>query len=188
MTEVYFIRHAQSDRSVRDGRARPLTEKGLADRRLVTEFLQDKKIDVVLSSPFRRAIDTVADFAEKNGLKIEMIEDFRERKSDSDCLRDTDIFQKRQWDDFSYTLSDGECLAEVQRRNIAALSEVLERYEGKNIAIGTHGMALSTIINYYDGTYGLADWTAMKDILPWVVKMSFAENRCMKIEKINLFA
>ena len=64
MTRIYFIRHAESDNAVRDGRIRPLTEKGLADRRLVTKYLQDKKIDAVLSSPFKRAVDTVADFAE----------------------------------------------------------------------------------------------------------------------------
>jgi len=31
-------------------------------------------------------------------------------------------------------------------------------YEGKNIVIGTHGTALSTIINYYDSTYGYDDF------------------------------
>jgi 2,3-bisphosphoglycerate-dependent phosphoglycerate mutase len=41
MTTVYFIRHAQADNSVCDGRIRPLTEKGLVDRKLVAEFLMD---------------------------------------------------------------------------------------------------------------------------------------------------
>lgn len=187
MTTVYFIRHAESDRSIRDGRIRPLTEKGLADCRLITEFLHDKKIDAVLSSPFKRAVDTVADFAKENSFEIEMIEDFRERKSDSNCFSETDVFQKRQWDDFYYTLSDGECLAEVQARNIAALKETLERYHGKNIVIGTHGMALSTIINYYDSTYGFTEWVAIKDLLPLVVKMTFTNDNCTEIEKIDLF-
>jgi len=35
-------------------------------------------------------------------------------------------------------------------------------YEGKNIVIGTHGTALSTIINYYDSTYGYDDFERMK--------------------------
>ena len=58
MTTVYFIRHAESDFSVRDGRIRPLTEKGLADRKLATEFLQGKNIDAVLSSPYKRAVES----------------------------------------------------------------------------------------------------------------------------------
>jgi len=191
MTTVYFIRHAEADNSNRDGRTRPLTAKGLADRRLVTEFLQDKGIDAVLSSPFRRAVETIAPFAEQHGFKIERIEDFRERRSDSNLRSDSpgfELFNQRQWADFSYTLSDGECLAEVQTRNIAALEQVLARFKDKNIVIGTHGTALSTIVNYYDSTYGFADFMAMVYILPWAVKMTFDEDICAGIEKIDLFS
>lgn len=81
MTIIYFIRHTEADFTVSISRNRPLTEKGLADRRLVTEFLQDKNIDAVLSSPYKRAIDTVAPFAEKNGFEIKLVEDFREVKT-----------------------------------------------------------------------------------------------------------
>ena len=49
MTTVYFVRHAEADNTNRDGRNRPLTVKGLADRKLVTNFFQDKDIDAVLS-------------------------------------------------------------------------------------------------------------------------------------------
>ena len=190
MTTVYFIKHAESDNSVRNGRIRPLTPKGLYDRPLVTEFLRDKNIDAVLSSPFKRAVDTVADFAEKNGFEIEIIEDLREQKSSKNMGKDNPAhyqFLERQWSDFSYTLSEGECLGEVQERNIFALNGVLNRYKGKNIVIGTHGTALSTIINHFDSTYSFEDFMAMVNILPWVVKMEFDGNYCAKMEKIDLF-
>ena len=189
MTTVYFIRHAQADNNVRDGRVRPLTEKGMNDRKLVTEYLKDKNIDVVLSSPFKRAIDTIADFAEKSNLPIHIIEDFRERKSDSDWVRGTDYFPfiERQWQDFNYKLSDGEHLHEVQKRNITALNLALKEYSNKNIVIGTHGMALSTIINFYDNSYGFNDFVKMVDLLPWIVKMTFEGAKCISIEKIDLF-
>ena len=190
MTTVYFVRHAQADNTLRDGRIRPLTEKGMNDRALVTTFLQDKSIDVVLSSPFKRAVDTIADFAEKVGFEIETVEDFRERRSDIDFTKETfgfNTFMERQWADFTYTYSDGECLAEVQKRNLAALNDVLKKYSGKNIVIGTHGTALSTIINYYDNTYGFADFMAMVNILPWVVRMDFNDDGCIGMEKIDLF-
>jgi len=190
MTTVYFIRHAESDNSIRDGRIRPLTEKGMADRALVTTFLQDKGVDTVLSSPFKRAIDTIANFAEISGFEIELVEDFRERKSDIDFTKENfgfNTFMERQWADFNYTYSDGESLAEVQNRNIDALNEVLTRYKNKTIAIGTHGTALSTIINYYDHTYGFEDFMAMVNILPWIVKMDFNDDGCISIEKIDLF-
>jgi len=100
MTTVYFIRHVQSDTSIRDGRIRPLTEKGLNDSRLVTAYLSDKNIDIAFSSPFKRSVDTIMDFKQKNNLKIQTIEHFRERKNDSDLGRTNAgflDFLERQW-------------------------------------------------------------------------------------------
>ena len=190
MTKVYFIRHSQSDIYVRDERVRPLTEKGQNDCSLVTKYLRDKNIDLIFSSPFKRAVDTIAGFSTEMNIDIHIIEDFRERRSDSDMGRKkTDFisFMERQWEDFNYTFSDGECLTEVQKRNIDSLKELLVLYEGKNIVIGTHGTALSTIVNYYDSTYEFADFMAMVDIMPWVVNMSFKGNNCVGIEKTDLF-
>lgn len=190
MTRVYFVRHAQADNSNRDARNRPLTEKGARDCKLVTEFLEDKGVDVIVSSPFKRAVDTVADFANKKGLSIEIIEDFKERQSDSNWNRDTDFwpFIERQWNDFSYTLSDGETLQTVQNRNISALNDVLKRYMDKIVVIGTHGTALSTIINYFDNTFRYEGFMSMVNILPWIVRMDFDGSNFKEMEKIDLFS
>lgn len=42
MTRIYFVRHAQPDKSVKDDRTRPLTQKGLTDSALVIDILKDK--------------------------------------------------------------------------------------------------------------------------------------------------
>ena len=179
MTTIYFIRHAESDTSIHDDYSRPLTAKGQRDTALVTEFLRDKKISVVLSSPYKRAFDTVLPFAKDAGLQIETIDDLRERSIDNVWIDDFNAFSKKQWTDFSYKLSGGESLSEVQTRNITALEKILMRHKGKNIAIGTHGTALSTIINYYDNTYGYENFKKIQKIFPWVVKMEFDENSFM---------
>ena len=191
MTTIYFVRHAEADNSNRDGRNRPLTKKGMKDRALVTEFLQDKSIDEVVSSPFKRAIDTIADFADRNGFEIEIIEDFRERMSDTDMSSQSaefTSFMMQQWSDFGYTYSDGESLGVVQKRNITALNCILDKYKDKIIVIGTHGTALSTIINYYDKLYGFDDFISMVNTLPWIVKADFDDNGCIGMEKIDLFS
>ena len=76
MTTVYFIRDAEPDFNVHDDFSRPLTPKGENDRILVEEFLSDKNIDVVLSSPFKRAFDTVFPFAHSVDLPIHTIDDW----------------------------------------------------------------------------------------------------------------
>ena len=110
MTRVYFVRHAEPNYSNHDDRNRELTERGMRDRSLVTEFLLDKNVDAVISSPYRRAVDTIEEFARLRGLAVELMEDFRERRVDSCWIEDYTAFSRQQWNDYSYRLSDGECL------------------------------------------------------------------------------
>jgi 2,3-bisphosphoglycerate-dependent phosphoglycerate mutase len=74
----------------------------------------------------------------------------------------------------------------VQQRNIAALADVLDRYDGRNIAVGTHGCALSTIINYYDKAYGIKEVTDMLGKMPWAVTMTFNGKQCVGIEYTDI--
>ena len=186
-TTVYLVRHAQPNYDNHNDEERELTEKGMKDRQLVTKYLSDKNIDVVLSSPYKRAIDTVKDFADKNLLDIKIIPDLRERKIDSCWIEDFKSFAMRQWEDFDFKLSDGESLNEVQTRLIAALTDILQTYKGKNIAIGGHGTAISTIINYYDRSFGYEGFESIRCLLPFIAKLTFIEDKCTGIEIIDLF-
>ena len=187
MTTIYFVRHAESNYNNHDDLSRELTNKGLQDRKLVTGFLMDKQVDVVLSSPYKRSVDTVADFAEAMHLEIHIMDDFRERKVDRAWIEDFNSFCRKQWEDFDYKLSDGETLREVQSRNIEALAHVLKEYNGKNIVIGSHGTALCTVINFYDNTFGYSDFEKIRPFMPYVVKFVFEDHVCLEIEKYNLF-
>lgn len=186
-TIVYFVRHAKSDSSVHEDNIRPLTAEGLADTKLVTRFLKDKSIDYIFSSPYKRAADTVLDFSKEVNLPIICIEDFKERRVDNVWIEDFVGFARNQWADFNYKLSSGESLHDVQSRNIGALNELLAKYRGKNIAIGTHGTALSTIIHFYDNSFGFDQFFAIIDLMPWVVRITFEDTHCVSMESFNLF-
>lgn len=187
MTKVYFVRHAEPNYNNRDDMSRELSSKGMIDRELVTQFLSDKNIEIVLSSPFKRAVDTVAHFADSKGLNIGIVDDFRERKVDSVWIEDFKAFSKAQWADYDYKLSDGGSLNEVQNRNISALKNVLDKYKGRNIVIGSHGTALSTIINYYDKSFGYEDFEKIRTVMPWIVEFTFQNDKCISIKHIDLF-
>ena len=187
MTTIYFIRHAEPNFNNHDDMTRELTPKGMQDSKLVTRFLSDKNIDIIFSSPYKRAIDTIRDFSEANGLEIQIVDDFRERKVDSCWIEDFSAFCKAQWADFDYKLSDGETLREVQTRNVNALKRLLIDHRDKNIVIGTHGTALSTMINFYDKKFGYSDFEKIKDRMPWVVKLTFRDGICLDIQSYDLF-
>ncbi len=187
MTNIYFVRHAEPNYNNHDDLTRELSPKGMKDRELVTEFFAGKQVDIVLSSPCKRAVDTVAHFASLRGLPIKTISDFRERKVDSGWIDDFDAFTRRQWEDFNYKLTDGETLAEAQKRNITALQEVVKQHHCKTVVIGSHGTALSTIINYYAPQFGIAEFTRIKSVMPWIVHFTFSNSECVKIQEFNLF-
>ena len=106
MTTVYFVRHAQPNYDNHNDEERELTAKGLQDREKVTEFLSGRDISAVLSSPYKRAVQTVEDFARKYGHEIVIVDDFRERKVDSCWIEDFSGFARRQWEDFGFKLSE----------------------------------------------------------------------------------
>lgn len=173
MTRIYFVRHAEPDRSVHDDRTRPLTEEGLRDSLEVTIVLKNKNVDVIISSPYKRSMDTIGDLAKTLGKEILTDDDFRERNAGGWHGDNFLEYIKNQWADFNYHIKDGESLNEVQLRNVRALKKVLSSYKDKNVVIATHGTALSTILNYYYPQYDFECFMRIVDFMPFVIRMDF---------------
>lgn len=186
MTKVYFVRHAKPDFTIKDDLTRPLTEEGTADCRKVTEFLSDRSITKAFSSPYKRAIDTIKDFTESININIDIIDDFRERKIDNVWIEDFNKFAKDQWTDFNYKLSEGECLNEVQKRNVNALMQLVKENADENIIVGSHGTALSTIINHFNKDFGYAEFERIKNLMPFIVCFTFDGQDIVNIEEFTL--
>lgn len=184
LNKVYFVRHAKPDFSVKEDLTRPLTEEGVNASKKVKMFLKDKNISKIYSSPYKRAIDTVKDLSDFLHLDIEVIDDFRERKVCDNWIEDFNKFCEKQWSDFNYSLDNGESLKEVQDRNIKELHKILNKYDEENIVIGTHGTALSTIINYYDNNFNYSSFNKIKDIMPLIILCEFDGIKLKSIEYI----
>ena len=78
LTNLYFVRHAHSTYTP-DELGRPLSDKGQVDAEEVTQFLKKENIDIVISSPYKRAIQTVEGIAEFSDKEIIIDHGFRER-------------------------------------------------------------------------------------------------------------
>lgn len=173
MTAVYLVRHAQP---VYQGyqetpELAPLSEKGRADSERLADFLQGKGIEQIYSSPYPRAVQTLEP-------------DLRERTVGS-WVEDFSAFARRQWEDFDYRLEQGESLRQVQQRAVPALERLVQRSEGKTIAAGGHGTAISVLLHSFSkGGFGYSDFCRIREKTPWVVRLTFAGSECVAVEEV----
>lgn len=175
MTKVYFVRHAQPEHAWEEDRTRPLTEEGKKDSAIVTELFKDKKIDAFYCSPYRRSIDTIAETAAFFGKEIITDERLREREK-GEKGNNHGMFRKR-WEDHNYHENGGESIAMVQKRNMEALNEILSGNPDREIVIGTHGTALSAILNFYDNSFSCDDFLRIIDWMPYIIELDFEGNK-----------
>jgi 2,3-bisphosphoglycerate-dependent phosphoglycerate mutase len=171
MTTIYFVRHAEPEHNNVSDRDRPLTPNGLSDSKNLISYFVEINIDKVYSSPYKRSFDTVRPIADYKHLHIIIDERFRERKVGIIEDRDRELINR--WNDFNYAEPEGESLSSVQTRTTSALKDVLAIEMDKSIIIGIHGTALSTIINYYDKSFGREGFLHYIDLMPYVLKMEF---------------
>ena len=62
--------------------------------------------------------------------------------------------------------------------------DVLDKYEGHNIVLGTHGTAFSTILDYLSPKYGYDDFIRMMDWMPNIVEIVFDKRDVVEINEI----
>jgi len=172
LTTIYFIRHAESDFTVKEDSIRPLTAKGLADSDKLAIYFQNIPVAAIYASPYKRVLQTVEKIAECKNLPILQISDLRERKIGVWLDNFTD-YAVKQWTDFDYKLPNGESLREVQCRNVQVIKSLVESRNDETVIIGTHGTALSTIINYFDQSFNYYQFAEIVDIMPLLVEMKF---------------
>lgn len=119
MTNIYFVRHAHSTYTP-DEMERPLSEKGYLDALRVTELLIEENIDEVVSSPYKRAIQTVQGTADFFHKEIEIVEECKER-----------LLTTSPAENFTYVITKvwegGESNFVAQKRGIKGIHRILDK-------------------------------------------------------------
>lgn len=182
MTTIYFVRHAHSTYT-KEERERPLPEKGHCDAENVTSLLKDKHIDVVISSPYKRAVQTVQGIANTYHVSIEIEEGLRERLLSSEPIADFNDAIENVWEDWSFAYEGGESNDVAQRRAVICMQSILKKYKGKNIVIGTHGNIMVLLMNYFDSKYDFRFWKTLR--MPDIFKLNFHNEDLVSAERIE---
>jgi 2,3-bisphosphoglycerate-dependent phosphoglycerate mutase len=181
-----MVRHAESPYFEGTERTRGLTPKGLSDLAKVTEVLQREKIDVIISSPYARAVLTMEPLAKLLGIEINIYEDLRERHfcSEDYTLPDNDFSTSiaRMFSDQDFSLPGGESHKHLLSRAVPIFMELLVKYEGKRVALGTHGNIMTALMGYFNDHY---DYKFFRQTTkPDIYKMIFSGDHLIKVERL----
>lgn len=158
-TTLLLVRHGQSDANVKayfGGRTidATLTELGHKQAEIMATYVLNKyKIGAVYSSTLSRAINTAEKVA--NELNLEIHKDKRLNEIDGGIwngmsFSDISLKYKDEFELWSTDLSkvrppEGETVYDLQKRAIAAITEIAEKEKGKTVFIATHRVLLRTV-------------------------------------------
>lgn len=167
--KIYSTRHGQTDYNAADvilGTTDiPLNETGIAQAKKLAEYICSSdsiKIDLIVSSPMKRALTTAEAIAEIN--KMPIIKDNRLREWNygkyEGLHRTAEGFaeNKRQ---FGVKMGEnGESLIQLSHRVYSAIDEIIERYKEKNVLIVSHGGICRVIEMYFNNmtTEQFSNW------------------------------
>lgn len=157
-TFIYMVRHGDSPKYGEE-RKRGLTDKGILDAKRVTSILKSEDIQIVISSPYDRSLQTVQETAELVGSNIIIYEELREKSFTDDNTRIADKallpVLRKSFSNQHYSTNGGESNYECQKRAISVLKEILNKYPGRKVVIGTHGAVMTLMMRYFDRAYNL---------------------------------
>lgn len=152
--KIYFVRHGSTDawenknsQLETDG----LSDKGKAQAKELTKRFANISLDLVISSPFARALQTAKEIRPEviiNDLFTEVRKPKEVRGKPREDNETKDILKKvyDMWlVDSSWHLSDEENFEDLKKRGLAAL-KFLESQNKENILVVSHATFLATLV------------------------------------------
>lgn len=165
--KLYIIRHAKAEGQ--DPEAK-LTEVGKEESEQLATFLEQFPIELVVSSPFTRALLTIEPFIRKKNTHFKIDERLKERVLSSEDLPDWLEKLKQTYVDKNLKFTGGESSNEAIYR-INELVEELKQSNHKSLVIVTHGNIMSLLLNHYLPNFGFDEWKKLSN--PDVFEMDF---------------
>ena len=146
--DLLWVRHAEPER-IAPGSGVPadpgLTPLGREQAQRLAEWLAHEKVDVILSSPKRRAQETAAPLADTLGLDVEIVDGIVEYDVQSDHyipmeeLRRTDQERLRDMLEGRWETFGGESTEVFTTRIKNAMDEIIADHPGETVVAFCHG-------------------------------------------------
>ena len=154
--KLYVVRHGETiwnaENRVQGVSDIPLTDKGRLDATLQKDFVKSLDIDVVISSPLDRAIETAKLLTDG---KLPINTDDRIKERDWGLNEGANIDEVDRWDCWDVILNTKvqniESIQDFMYRVSSFLEDIKVRYKDKKVLLVTHS-AVIRVIHYLLGT------------------------------------
>ncbi|MEL6640375.1 MAG: histidine phosphatase family protein [Pseudomonadota bacterium] len=156
--KAYLIRHAKSSGQPREA---PLSQEGYAKAEALVPVLKALEAGPIFSSPYRRAMETLAPYAKAVGQDITPIEDLRERLLSPVPLPDWQDHIRASFKDPDHRAEGGESQRDMMRRWTAALSHIAAA-KGRPV-FATHGGMTAALFHDLDPSFGFEGWKGLSN-------------------------
>ena len=179
MSTIYLIRHCETTGQAPDA---PLTPRGEEQAQRLCEQLFELPISHIISSPYRRAIDSIQPLATALKLPITHEDDLKERRLSAAPLDDWQHHLRQTFIDPDYTCSGGESSRTATGRITRVVEEALQQQD-ESILV-THGNLLSLYLHSIDPTFGFEESLRLKN--PDIFKVTRLQQQTI-IEHLESF-
>lgn len=183
MVQLFFIRHAESEANRLDILAGqldyPLTEKGKNDISLIAQqFHSEHSIDMIISSPLKRAFQTAEAFSTRFSLPVltdkRLIEQdigIFQGKSYADLENDKNYEHDRtkRWD---WVPQNGESYRMMADRLRSFFEACINDLQGKKVLIVTHAVTLRIIRGLLENSLPAYPSVIAKNGEVWITSLS----------------
>lgn len=146
-----MLRHAEADETQRNLAERALTNKGERDSILIAHIIRERyQIGRIISSPFKRALDTVAPLCNMTGISLETSDLLREKTISARWIDGLDYpsYVESQWVDPNYRYDEtGENCLDAALRYETCISRLDSCDDSDKLTLlGVHGSALCSYL------------------------------------------
>lgn len=126
-----------------------LSIEGEKRAEILSNIPELQNVDKIYSSNCVRTIQTAKYLMKRLDLKLNIDERFDERRVGIENADTVTDWLQRQYSDIDYSTINGESQSVVRNRFEAALLDIIKKYKGKEIAVFSHGYAITFFLLKY---------------------------------------
>ncbi|RSD27351.1 histidine phosphatase family protein [Mesobacillus subterraneus] len=150
MKTIYLVRHASADGQPVDS---PLTEQGRKQALALVDFFKQKEIDIIYSSPFKRALDTIKPLSDSRGIQVNQDSRLGERVLSTVNFEDWRDKLRQSFEDFDLVFEGGESHSAAMERAKSLLEDLLCSKED-HILLVSHGNMTTLLMRSFNESFG----------------------------------